>query len=111
MNLTESGLLTFLLGLTSLCVLTFTAVQVVSAAKLWRILRRMESLLARTEKAAARVDGVMSRASSVAEELLDRVDLVREKVRAFWTKQFGNGVGSNVRHRTRRVRLMHQRKS
>ncbi len=108
MNLTETGFLTFLAGLTALCVLLLTALLFVFAVKLWPLFHRLESFVSHGERTVAeagrvvgRVGRVVDRASSLADDLLDQVDVVRRKVHAFWTKPF----------RRNRTRLMHQRRS
>ena len=108
MNLTEPGFLTFLLGLTALCVLLLTALLFAFAVKLWPIFRRLESFVSHGERTVAeagrvmgRVGRVVDRTASLADDFLDQVDVVRRKVHAFWAKPF----------RGNRNRLMHQRRS
>ena len=110
--MTEASLVPFFLGLIALCALPITLALFMTASALWRTSRRLDAflsnsdktlheahrtlgtarqLLARTDKAAARVESLIDKSCGVAEEVLEQIHFVKEKAHAFWSRQFGNG--------------------
>ena len=120
----ETPLLTVFLGVICLCLISLTAVLLVTARELRLTLRRINAMLpdagttlheagraliqlrrlvSRANVAAREVETVVHRACEMASETLEQFDLARERARAAFTKWVRNGAGveprSNGKHR------------
>lgn len=105
--MTESHVMVLLLGLVTACTLVTTAIFLMTAGDLRRVLRRIDRFLSdcdRTCKEAERTLGVahhlLSRADSAAEQVQDTLSFLKGKVVSLWPGHSGNGGG---RSRSRKV--------
>ena len=119
----EAWVIVSLLGLIGACLVVLAATGLTLALDLRRTLRgvdRMVSALnhaaketrhvltgarqivARTDRATQRVEGVVQRACAAAEDTMERVKGIKDQADALMSRWFGNGARSEPRPRLRR---------
>ena len=119
----ESSLGVLFLGLIGFCSVLITIASLITTRALWQASYQLNTLfshgkktlhethqmvgtarqlLARTDKAAARVEGMIDKTCGVAESVLEQIDFVKEKTQTFWTRQFGNGTKPRSRNGQRK---------
>lgn len=103
--MTESHAIVFLLGLVTVCTVTTTALFLMTAGDLRRVLRQINRFLSDCDRAckeAERTLGVarhlLSRADTVAEQVNGTISFLKGKVVSLWPGHSGNG-GSRSRSR------------
>ena len=99
-----SSLGVFFLGLIGLCALLITIALLTLTYEAHRTMGTARHLLARVDKAAARIERIIDQTYGVAEGLLEQIDRVREKAHDFWARQFGNGASLKKSRRGVRYR-------
>lgn len=101
----ESHVLVLLFGLVTACILATTAVFLMTAGDLRRVLRQLHQLLTRADETAAQVQSIAGKACNTAETVLDQISFLKEKVVSLWSGHARNGRG---RPRSRKmVRINH----